>query len=236
MRDIDFDDRKILEVDFDYEGWDYADNVDVHGSAGCAHAPTVPDGAVTLTTAATANTEQFIESVHNVLAFQDNVPFVAKARLKFAEAATNQASVAFGFATGGATGIIQSGGVLPKANFNGALIYKIRGETVWRACSSIGTTQSIDQSVAASDGGGYQTLEIGVKKLNTSVHEVSFRIDTAGYSNCQQLMDSRRQYISQTVTLPVGTTLLKPFAYVMSGGAAEVVTLDRLWTKKFRSA
>lgn len=87
-------------------------------------------------------------------------PIVVEARLKFTEANTDDANVAFGFMNAVAANSILDDGAGPAASYYGAVFYKVDGGTVWLCENSLGATQKTTTTSTTASGGSYQILRI----------------------------------------------------------------------------
>jgi len=182
-------------------------------------------GAAVLTTGATDNNEAYLLSKQEVFLFAANKPLKVACRLKFTEANTDDANVAFGLANAvGANTIVDDGAGL-KTNFSGVAIVKVDGGTRWKVMSSLATTQEIvdltailsyDKLAKTAGGGVYQILEIDWQPISGTVGEARFFIDGVHVYT-----------LSFTFT---SATEMNLFVGVKAGGAnSEVVTVDYLY-------
>ena len=182
-------------------------------------------GAAVLTTGATDNNEAYLLSRQEVFLFAANKPLKVACRLKFTEAQTDDANVAFGLANAvGANTIVDDGAGL-KTNFSGVAIFKVDGGTRWKVMSSLATTQEIvdltaslsyDKLAKTAGGGVYQILEIDWQPISGTVGEARFFIDGVHVYT-----------LSFTFT---SATEMNLFVGVKAGGAnSEVVTVDYLY-------
>src|SRR5690606_15611651 len=112
--------------------------------------------------------------------FAAGKPAMAQCRLQYAEAATDDANAIFGFMDAvGADSLIDNGGG-PKAEFDGAVFYKIDGGTRWRVRSSNATAHVDHQIENVAGGAAFVTLRIEVIPRADGYAEVSYWIDPAG--------------------------------------------------------
>lgn len=123
------------------------------------------------------NDEIYLLHNNEPFKFAADKPIYAAARIQFSEANTNDANVAFGLMNAVAANSIQDNGAGPKADYSGATIYKVDGETVWRCQNSVGTTQKTTTTTTTAGGSSYQTLEIEVIPQTSSKFDVVFRVD-----------------------------------------------------------
>lgn len=150
-------------------------------------------GVVTLTTGGTDNNECYLLSTKEIFLFAQDKPIHAACRLKYSEANTDDANVAFGLMNAvGADSILDDGAGL-KASYSGAAFFKVDGQTNWRVECSIGTTRtgpngtstsmlldaagSLDRAAKVAASSAYQWLEIIVKTLSSTLARAEFFIN-----------------------------------------------------------
>lgn len=134
-------------------------------------------GILTLTGDTTGNDEAYAALTNQVFKYTDKMPIIGEAAVQFAEANTNQAAMMFGFMSAvGANAIVDTTGE-PKASFSGAVIYKTPGSTVWKTCSSIGTTQTKNTSDTTAGGSAFQRLLIEIMPVSATLAEVTYYVD-----------------------------------------------------------
>ena len=132
------------------------------------------------------NDEIYLLLSKETFLFADDKPIIAECRLKWTEANTDDANVAFGLMDAvGADSILDNGGG-PKASYSGAVFFKIDGETVWQVENSLGSTQkttkldaagSITKDAITASGGSYQTLRIEWRPKTSTKADVLFFVD-----------------------------------------------------------
>lgn len=146
-----------------------------------AGAVTVGDGLGGILTLAptdsTLNREVYVKGSHQLFALANNKPFCAEAYLQYSEANTNKANIAFGFMSSVGAASMQDTTGEPKTNFSGAVIYKVPGGTQWKTCSSVGTTQIVNQSDTTAGGSAYVRLRIEVMPVSSTLAEVTYWVD-----------------------------------------------------------
>lgn len=189
-------------------------------------------GTVKLSSIAIDNNEVYLHSTKELFKFAANKPLLARCRLAFAQAATDDINVAFGLADAVAANHIQDNGAGPVASYSGALFFTIDGGTNWNVEASISTTQttaeltaanSLDKvaHVSASGASTYQWLEIESIPYSSTAHNLKYYIDGVHvyaidhtYTNATEMM------------LWVGLKL--------GGATVENVLVDRLecWQKR----
>lgn len=143
-------------------------------------------GGLVLTTGATDNNEAYIWTSVEGWKFAADKPLIARARLQYAEANTDDANVMFGLMDGVAANALQDNGAGPKASYSGAVFFKADGDTVWSVENSIATTQKTTQLTAdnsltgtaqTAGGSDFVTLEIISDPRSATENEISFKID-----------------------------------------------------------
>lgn len=174
------------------------------------------------------NDETYLLATTETLKFAANKPITLAASVQFTEANTNDANVAVGYADGVAADTILDDGAGLKATFDGAVIYKVDGGTVWRFITSNGTTRTDSVSTTTAGGSAYQVLEIETR--HQSATEVSLIPKVDGV----QLKDSNGNLIEHKV-LYASATEMQAFAGVKNGGAnEETLNVDYIscWQKR----
>lgn len=184
-------------------------------------------GILTLTGDTTANDEVYVASTVQCFKFVADNPIIVEAMLQFSEQNTNQAAMMFGLMSSvGADSIVDTTGE-PKSSFSGAVIYKVPGGTQWKTCSSLGSTQTKNQSTTNAPDTAYHRLTINVMPVSSSIAEVTYYVDgvqlgTSGGRPGQNLIKDQLTYTSAAVMgVFVG---LKQIAT----GVAEVLNVDYL--------
>lgn len=188
-------------------------------------------GAVTLTTGGTDNNECYLLSTKELFLFAQNKPMHAACRLKYTEANTDDANVAFGFMNAvGADSVLDDGAGL-KSSYSGATFFKVDGQTKWRVETSIGTTRTgpknTTTSVLLDEAGSltglgytaassaYQWLEILVNPFSSTQARADFFINGV-------------QVQSIIFTYTSATEMMVYLAVKAGGANSEVVTCDFL--------
>lgn len=156
---------------------------------------------------------------------------MCEALIQFTEVSTNQAGVFFGFNSLNTNVILVDAGLTPATNFSGAMIYKIAGETVWRAISSNGTTQFIDKSNTTSGLANFVRLRIEMKQVDAAGnYENTFYAGTVSPHDCPPMTTG------SSYPIPIKHTITSTSAANMYGvlgnktvtgtGIAEVMYAD----------
>lgn len=189
-------------------------------------------GIVTMTTGATDNNEVGLFSTKEVFLIAANKPILGEARIQYAEAATDDANVAFGFADAIGANLLVDDGAGAKTTFSGALIYKVDGGTVWKCISSLSTTQTISTSTQTAGGSVDQVLRIEIRPVSSTIAEVSFFCD--GVPLYDVAITNRQQPIKHNLTYTSATEMMVG-AYVKAGGAtSEVLKVDYIAAYQLR--
>jgi hypothetical protein len=182
-------------------------------------------GVVTLTTGATDNNECYLLSTKELFLWATNKPAWASCRLKYSEASTSAANVAFGFMNAvGADSIVNDGAALV-ASYSGAAFFKVDGGTLWQVETSIGASRtgtatlnaasSLDKAAHTAASTDYQWLDIEIIPFSSTQLHANFYINSVLV-----------QRILQTYT---NVTEMAVFAGVKAGsGSSEVVSVDFL--------
>lgn len=174
-------------------------------------------GVVTLTASdgsVADNDEAYMRSTKELFKFAANKPIVVEGRVKFTEANTDDANIAFGLMDAVAANSILDDGGGPAASYAGCVFFKTDGDTVWQCESSNGATQkttrlSSDISLDKADktaGGSYQTLRIEAIPTGDGLIDFQFYIDGVLVA-----VHKQRSYSSATE--------MTVFAGVKNGGA-----------------
>lgn len=135
----------------------------------------------------TDNDEAYVHTMNELFLFANDKPFMVECLIDYDEASTDDANIFFGIMNNISANSLQDNGAGPKANFSGAVIYKVDGGTVWRCMSSLGTTQT-DSVTTETAGGELQGLRIEYVPVSSTVLEVTFWLDTG--NGFQQMLDN----------------------------------------------
>jgi hypothetical protein len=159
---------------------------------GSATAPTVTNpaasnGVISLGNVADQiNASAIVATTLKNWTFAANRPMFAEASIQYTEAATNNAAIFFGFASAmGATFLANTTSV-PIVTGSAAGIYKLFGETVWRALLNVNGVQVLSgltiESSQPSATTTFQTLRVQVDIVGTNVEATFFvgQRDTPG--------------------------------------------------------
>lgn len=177
-------------------------------------------GVVALTTGATDNNEALLKTTQELFKFDPDKDISGLFRVQFAEAATDDANVAVGFADGPDTDFLADDGAGDAINASGAIIFKLDGETVWRCATKNNSVTTETQSTTTAGGSAYQLLEIRVTRRDSASVWVSF------LCNNVPLRDSNNIDIKHAVAT-ASATEMDCRAYNKAGGAnSEVLNVD----------
>jgi hypothetical protein len=183
-------------------------------------------GVLVITTGGTDNNEALVKSTKEVFLVASGKPLFAETRLKYSEANTDDANIAFGFMNAVGANSMVDDGAGPVASYSGALFYKVDGGTNWKTQASIATTRtddieltaanSLDKASHVSASTSYQVLRIDILPKSSTKADVEFSIDGVLV----------RKITDWTYT---NATEMMAFVYAKAGGAnSEVVSVDYL--------
>lgn len=130
-------------------------------------------------TDSTQDREVYVETTNSLFALTNNKALLAEAYIQYTEANVNNACIAFGFMSAVGAASMQSfaNGNAPKTSFTGAIIYKVGGGTQWKTCSSVGSTQNINQSDTTAGGAAYVRLKVLLEPVSSTICEVTYYVD-----------------------------------------------------------
>lgn len=156
----------------------WASTVADGGSIVVAHGGAGAVGAIALTNDTAAdNDEIYVASANALFTIAAGRNLYAEAKLKFTEANTDDANVAFGFASSvGANLLVDDGGGM-RTTGTVLAIYKVDGGTKWKCESRNNATVYTNTSSTTAGGGTYQTLAVEVVELLTTTCTVVFKVD-----------------------------------------------------------
>src|SRR5262245_32211208 len=178
-------------------------------------------GVLTLGSGATLNNEAAVRSTQALWLPANNRPVVAEARLQYAEAATNQANVAFGLADAAGADLLVDGGAGPKVTGTQALIYKVAGGSVWRCQARNGTQVSDSISGTSAGGSNYTTLRVELKDMSTTQATVTYQVDGVPLRDSLSGLQINHQLNYS------GALIMRLICYLKAGSAtAEGLALD----------
>lgn len=145
-------------------------------------------GGISLTTQASDNAAGTLTLNSAPLLVAANKPITFAGRLQYAEAATNQANVGIGLASGSVASVLGNNGAGTPANYTGFMFYKVDLGTVWVAESQVGTTKTTTSLVAGAGfginkvtrtagGSAYVLFEIDIIPKTSTTCDVVYRMD-----------------------------------------------------------
>jgi hypothetical protein len=135
-------------------------------------------GILTLTGDTTLNDEVNVATTLACFKFVSSNPLMCELFVQYSEANTNKMNFGFGFTSaGGSADMLVDTTGEPAASFSGAIIYKVPGGTQWKTCSSLGSTQTKNQSDTTAGGTAYQRLQIVVEPVSSTIAEVTYYVD-----------------------------------------------------------
>lgn len=143
-----------------------------------AVATDVAGGVIRLTNDTAAdNDEIYVASANANYLLAANKNLYGEARIQFTESNTDDANVAFGFASSvGANLIVDDGGGM-RASGTVLAIFKVDGGTVWKCESRNGSTVYTNTSNTTAGGSAFQTLGIEVVELLGTTATIVFKCD-----------------------------------------------------------
>ncbi len=208
--------------------------VDTIDTSGTITAATGFGGHCVITSHSDDNDESYRAS-NPIFQFAADKPLVARIRLKYTEAATDDANVIFGLQTDlNADALLDNGGGPATSSAYNAVWYKVDGGTTWNVRTAVNGTATTTATDYTAGGGAWQTLEISYMPKSSGLAEVTFGIDTAGGNDIRQAMQSAatRSYafqtsgIKHTMTSLAGGVVGLIFGIKAGGANAEVLTVD----------
>jgi hypothetical protein len=123
------------------------------------------------------NDEAYVASAKQLFLFAAGRPLYGRCRLQFTETAAGIYNAFFGFVSGvGADTLVDNGGGM-RASGCVLAIYKVDGETVWRAVARNGSTATVSQSTKAAGGAAYQDLDIIAESPDQVNLTVTYKVD-----------------------------------------------------------
>jgi hypothetical protein len=143
-------------------------------------------GTITLSTSATDNDEVAVKTTKEVFLFAADKPLRIAGRLKYSEAATDDANVYFGTMNALAADSMVDDGAGPKANCSAVGFFKVDGGLNWQVLASLGTTQtkveltaanSLDKVAHVAGSTAYQELVIEVLPKTSTKADICYFID-----------------------------------------------------------
>ena len=178
-------------------------------------------GTVQMATAATDNNEVMVRSTNEIALFQADASMIFESRIQYTEANTDDANVAVGMVDAAGANVLSDDGAGDNINSSGVLIFKVDGETVWRAACEINGTIVETQSVQTAGGASYQTLRIIGKPVSGVDYEFTYFVDNV------QLTDSNNRPIKHRLASASATEMRLVAGYIKAGSAnSETLNID----------
>lgn len=188
-------------------------------------------GILTLTTGATDNNEAAIRTTTELFLGVAGKPMWGEVLAQYAEANTDDANVApIVFSDLIAANLLGDDAGGPVASMDGAMIYKLDGQTAWRCFSANGattTTNTTGITAGGSTGGyygnddGYHLFRIEIADYTSANMQVTF-----WYDGVQMRDATTNLFIVHTVSL-TSWTEMEFGSYIKAGGAnSEVLLCD----------
>ncbi len=212
-----------------------------HTGTGTSVANSGINGNLVLTTGATQNNEVWVTTTNAFWKFQNNKPIIFEIALSYTEASTNKAGIAIGFGDVlGTAAFLADTTLQPVGTASAAVIYKTINETVWRAMTSLSTTQTLSNKSTTSSGGGtQQVLRVEVVPVTSTIAEASFFVGAGapGGGQLTALIDStvaRPTVIKQSFTYTSAAAMVAGIFVKAGAAASEVVTVDYMAVEQLR--
>lgn len=156
-------------------------------------------------------------------------PLVFESRVQFAEGSTNKLNVGAGFCSVLTTAdTLRNDGLGLVTTYDGHMIYKVDGETVWRCGSSRGTTQYSTTSNVTAGGSSPQVLRIETQA------EDALTCTTRYYCDDVQMCDANGVPIVHTQLLASAAAMQAGVCMKLGGANAESVYVDYIAAYQLR--
>lgn len=147
------------------------------------------------------NDEAYYTTPNEIFLVANDKPFFGIARIKFAEANTDDANVFFGFGNAMVANTLVDNGGGMRASGTLIAIYKVDGETVWRCTARNGSEVTVTQSTKTAGGSAYQELEIQVHDYTSTQVQITYKVDG------EYLRDSAGSVIRHTILVAAATEM-----------------------------
>ncbi len=134
-------------------------------------------GVLAIATNGSDNDEAYVKTAAELFQFASDQPLRFETRIQFSEAATNAANLVVGLISSAGADSILDDGAGPKADYSGAVFYKIDGETTWSCESSLGTTQESSATSVSAGASSFYTLRIEFVPTTSTQGTLVFFID-----------------------------------------------------------
>jgi hypothetical protein len=186
--------RQVFSADSHFQGFatggTFSSLLEDSGTAG------VVDGAggiLAMVTGGTINDEIYVYTTNNIFLLAAGKPIKGSWRLKYSEASTTTAAVAFGFMSAVAADAIPDGGVGLKSSYSGANFFKSNGGTLWNTECSIGSTRTgatllsntiaLDKTNHTAPSTTYSWFDILLQPIDATNCRADFLIDNVQVSS-----------------------------------------------------
>lgn len=226
-------DNHVLWDDFTAERTDLQ-WIDTIADGGTAEIADGANGIMTLSVVdSTDNDEVYLESAVETFLVAANRSLYFRTRIQFTEINTDDANIAVGFANAPGADLIIDDGAGLKTTGNWFSIYKVDGETVWRANCRNSTATGAGSALGTlsnttAGGASYQVLEIFINDFDGTNVEVLYKVDG------QYLTDSNNLVIRHRLAIS-GSTEMAAFFGAKSGGAnPETLNIDYCYASQNR--
>jgi hypothetical protein len=192
-------------------------------------------GVLQITTPATNNHEGYWYS-NEIFKIANNKPIRAIARISYTEAATSAANVFFGLVDAPVANTLVDDGAGMKSSWDGAVIYKVDGGTLWKVKSSRATTAT-DETTNVAAGGTFSFM-IDIVPISSTEAQVIYYIDATGGNNFKQCYANgshpNTPAIKQTITYASTTEIAVAVGLKAGSATAEVLNVDFIYAKQVR--
>lgn len=187
------------------------------------------NGLITLTNDTAAdNDEIYVHTTNAIFTVAAGKDLYGECRLTFTESNTDDANVAFGFASSVAADLIIDDGGGMRASGSVFAIYKTDGSTVWKVVSRNGSTAYTNTSTKTA-GGGYQVLTLKITERLSTGFTVVPTVDG------ELLRDETTGQVIRHNVLYSGLSAMQMFVGQKNGSANnEAVTVDYMAACKAR--
>lgn len=217
------DDVIIVQDDFCYDQIDTAGFIDTVTDAGTVTMGDAVGGVAVLYPSDSAvgdNDEAYFACPNEVFKLAAGKPLYAKARLQYAEAATDDANIFFGFANAFAADLLRDNGAGMRVTGSIVGIYKVDGGTKWVCISQVNGTAVTTTSATTAGGSSYIKAEVEVVDHDSSGGYATFKI------NDEYLKDSNGNIIRHAVPYASATEMQVGFGVKNGDTNAETLNVD----------
>lgn len=134
-------------------------------------------GVLSIATDVNDNDESYVSSITEVFLFSTTKNLYFEARVKLTEANTDDANIIVGLSDTVAANSLLDNGAGPMASYDGAVIFKVDGGTVWQGEASNAATQDTDTDIGAFSDATWTKLGILYDFNDGVTATVTFYID-----------------------------------------------------------